>query len=231
MAPSTPEPEPEPAPAPGPLIGTGRTADVYALPDGRVLRRYRAGLDATGELAVMRRLAAHGYPVPRVWPGDAPCDLVMERLTGPTLAEATASGDVTAEAAAALLATHLDRLHAIPAHSSADPADRVLHMDFHPLNVMLTGAGPVVIDWANTVEGPPALDRAMSALILAQAAVSMPEFAPLARAVLPPFLRLLGPLDPERLAEARALRADNPTLTHRETAALDEAVTLLSHHG
>jgi aminoglycoside phosphotransferase (APT) family kinase protein len=214
---------------PGPLLGTGRTADVYALPDGRVLRRYRDGLDATGELAVMARLFEHGYPVPRVWPGPERHDLIMERLSGPTLAEATAAGTVSADAAGELLVTHLRRLHAIPAQHSSDPSDRVLHMDFHPLNVMLTPEGPVVIDWATATEGPPALDRAMSALILAQAAVAFPEFADLARAVLPPFLSRLGPVDPARLDHARDLRADNPTLTPAEIGALDEAVTLLGH--
>lgn len=216
---------------PGPLIGTGRTADVYALPDGRVLRRYRNGLDASGELAVMTRLLEHGYPVPRVWAGDARQDLVMERLTGPTLAEAVAAGTAAPEAAAELLVSLLDRLHAIPAPTSADPADRVLHLDLHPLNVMLTPRGPIVIDWANATVGPPALDRATSALILAQAAVAMPEFAALAGAVLPPLLRLLRPLDPARLAEARAARAANPTLSDAEIAALDEAMGLIARGG
>lgn len=36
---------------------------------------------------------------------------------------------------------------------------------------MLTPDGPVVIDWRTTAEGPSALDRAMSSLILAQVAV------------------------------------------------------------
>ncbi|RAG83640.1 aminoglycoside phosphotransferase family protein [Streptacidiphilus pinicola] len=223
--------EADSAGTPGPLLGAGRTADVYALPGGRVLRRYRDGSDATGELAVMARLFEQGYAVPRVWPGPTRQDLVMERISGATLAEAVAAGTVSADAAGDVLATLLRSLHALPAHRSTDPADRVLHLDFHPLNVMLTPDGPVVIDWANTMEGPPALDRAMSALILAQAAVSMPEFATLARAVLQPFLDRLGPLDPTALARARALRAADPTLSAAEVAALDEALALLGPLG
>lgn len=30
----------------------------------------------------------------------------------------------------------------------------VLHLDFHPANVMLTSGGPVVIDWTNARAGP-----------------------------------------------------------------------------
>ncbi|MFI0517473.1 phosphotransferase [Streptomyces sp. WSLK1-5] len=65
----------------------------------------------------------------------------------------------------------LHRLHSVPARVSADPANRILHLDLHPDNVMLTSGTPVVIDWRNTEEGPPGLDWGMSALILAQVAV------------------------------------------------------------
>ena len=66
---------------PGPLIGSGRSADVYALGDGRVVRRFRTPYDAQPEAELMRHLAAAGYPVPAVYDADGP-DLVMERLDG-----------------------------------------------------------------------------------------------------------------------------------------------------
>ncbi|MER7753697.1 phosphotransferase [Kitasatospora sp. NPDC097643] len=212
----------------GELVGAGRTADVFALDDGRVLRRYRGGEDATGEVAVMAHLAEHGFPVPAVWPGAAPGELVMQRLSGTTMLEALASGAITAERAGELLAELLRRLHAIPARLSADPEHRVLHMDFHPDNVVLTPEGPMVIDWATAAEGPPGLDTAMAALILAQAALSMPAVAEVARAVLFPMLRHLDVIEAEHLAEARARRAANPTLSAEETGKLDEAVALIT---
>ncbi|WP_420540748.1 phosphotransferase [Nonomuraea roseoviolacea] len=49
---------------------------------------------------------------------------------------------------------------------------RCLHLDLHPENVMLTPEGPMVVDRADASEGSPALDWGMSALILAEAAVS-----------------------------------------------------------
>ncbi|MFJ3281130.1 phosphotransferase [Streptomyces halstedii] len=224
----------------GPLLGSGRTADVYALDDSWVLRRYRGDIDATAELAVMSYLSAHGYPLPRIGPpGDAevlPQDLVIQRLTGPTLAEALLAGTVTMAEGADVLARLLRELHAIPPRISQDPTDRILHLDLHPENVVLAPQGAVVIDWTTAAEGPPALDRAVSSLILAQIAVD-PEFPAVAnvRALLATFLERLaddGGVPGDALVRATALRAVNPGLSDREKGLLDEAaalVTALTH--
>lgn len=212
----------------GELVGAGRTADVFALDDGRVLRRYRGGEDTTGEVAVMAHLAEHGFPVPAVWPGTAAGELVMQRLSGTTMVEALVDGTITAERAGGMMAELLRRLHAVPARLSADPAHRVLHLDFHPENVLLTPRGPVVIDWTTAAEGPPGLDTAMAALILAQASLTMPAVSVAARAVLSSLLRHLDAVEAEHLAEARRRRAANPTLSPDEVASLDEAVVLIT---
>ncbi|MGW2255365.1 phosphotransferase family protein [Kitasatospora sp. NPDC001660] len=209
----------------GPLLGRGRTADVFALDDRWVLRRYRDGSDASGELAVMRHLAEHGYPVPAAGAGAAPGELVLERLTGPTMREALVAGDIAPEAAGGLLAGLLRRLHAVPALAGADPAHRILHLDLHPENVLLTPRGPVVIDWATAAEGPPALDTGTSALIMAEVVLALPaDLAAAARAVLASLVRHLG--GPGDLAAARARRAANPTLAAAEVARLDTATAL-----
>ncbi|ONK12690.1 phosphotransferase [Streptomyces sp. MP131-18] len=206
----------------GERIGSGRSADVYALvgDPGRVLRRYRDGTDATGEAALMARLAALGYPVPAVHPEDAPgpTDLVMERLTGPTMLQTllteTAAADVGARAGATL-AGLLHRLHALPG--------RIVHLDLHPDNVILGPRGPVVIDWCNADTGPPGLDCAMSALILAQAAVgAFPQARPVLATLLP---RLDGTLE-THLPAATARRAADRGAA-QEAALLDEAVALI----
>ncbi|MGW1028839.1 phosphotransferase [Streptomyces sp. NPDC002577] len=44
------------------LIGRGREADVYALDEDRVLRRFRDGRPVEDEARLMRWLAAQGYP-------------------------------------------------------------------------------------------------------------------------------------------------------------------------
>ena len=49
--------------------------------------------------------------------------------------------------------------------------DNVLHLDFHPDNIMLTPDGPVVIDWSNVALGPAAADVAQSWIIAATSTV------------------------------------------------------------
>ncbi|MFB7359277.1 phosphotransferase [Streptomyces gardneri] len=202
------------------IIGQGRTADVYALDGERVLRRYRDGDDATREARVMTRLAGHGYPVPAVLDAEGP-DLVMERLTGPSLLDALLDGSYEPETAGELLAELLARLHALP-------DTRLAHLDLHPGNVVLTAArGPVVIDWQTAEEAPPGLDCAMSALILAEVAVSPAPYAPGAHAGLAALLTAVRtPLLPH-LPAARARRAADPNLTAGEIAALAGAEELV----
>ncbi|WP_250288543.1 phosphotransferase [Streptomyces atroolivaceus] len=219
----------------GPLLGSGRTADVYALDGPWVLRRYRRGIDTTGELAVMSYLSASGFPVPRIGPPaeDAlPTDLVVQRLTGPTLAEAMLAGTVTGNEGAELLARLLRELHAIPPRLSQEPEDRILHLDLRPENVILAPEGAMVIDWMTAGEGPPALDRAMTSLILAQVALD-PSYSagPGARGVLAALLNRFtddGGVPPDALARAAALRAADPQLTAHRTAVLDEAAELVA---
>jgi aminoglycoside phosphotransferase (APT) family kinase protein len=227
----------------GELLGSGRMADVFALDERRVLRRYRDGTDASGEAAVMAHVAAHGYPVPAVFPaaegaGGGP-DLVMERLEGPTMAAAWLAGQLTPERAGEILARLLNELHRVPARLPEDPTARPLHLDLHPENVLLTPRGPVVIDWANAAEGPPGYDRAVSALILAEVAVgaypAIGELVASARRALASLLAHLddagGPADaddwPTHLARPRTLREANPTLAPGEKALLGEAVELV----
>lgn len=219
----------------GRLLGTGRSADVYELDEQWVLRRYRGELDATHEMPVMSYLSASGYPVPRLGPlpvSAGPGDLVLQRLNGPTMMESLLSGELGGDEGAAMLAGLLADLHTVPARLSADPEDRILHLDLHPGNVMLTAAGPVVIDWSNTDEGPPALDRAMTALILAQVAID-PETpaAQDARALLTalmPRLAADGGIPACHLADAAAHRAANPTMSPAELALIGEASDLVT---
>ncbi len=155
---------------PGVLIGRGRAADVYALDVDRVLRRYRTPYSCAAEADLMRYLRQAGYPVPAVLAVDGG-DLIMERLHGrDMLADLASRPWRTARHARALAALH-DRLHQItPPQGLRRPfgtGERIVHLDLHPLNVMLTAAGPVVIDWTNAAAGPPGADVAMTYLIMA----------------------------------------------------------------
>lgn len=205
----------------GRLIGSGRASDVYEIDEAWVLRRAREGYgDAAAEAAVMERVRGHGYPVPRVRIADCTrTELVMERLHGPTMLAAFGAGRIGAREAGEVVAGLLRRLHAVPG--------RVVHLDLHPDNVMLTPDGPYVIDWANAEEGDPGLDWGMSAVILAQVAVGDEPIAEPARAMLTGLLADASPMTEEGLTEARRRRAANPTMSRRETELLGQAEELI----
>ncbi|MGW0970422.1 phosphotransferase [Streptomyces sp. NPDC002516] len=212
----------------GRLLGSGRSADVYEMDEAWVLRRMRGGRgDAAAEAAVMQHLRSHGYPVPGVRAATRG-DLVMERLSGPTMLEAFGQGLLSAQEAGLTLARLLRKLHAVPARLSAEPAVRVLHLDLHPGNVMLTPEGPKVIDWSNTEEGAPALDWAMSAVILAQVAVGGEAIGEVAEETLEALLD--GNEDrvsDAGLTEAGRRRAADPMMSAREVELLGEADALI----
>lgn len=210
-----------------PLLASGRDADVFAVDAQRVLRRYRQDGDVSHEAKVMAHVAERGYPVPAVYEANG-ADLVMERLDGPTMLQALVSGDVGVGDAGILLADLHGRLHALPARLSQDPGVRILHVDLHPGNVMLSPRGPMVIDWRNTAEGSPDLDVALSALILAQVGVAAGhEMATGAQSLLTAFLHHAGGQPLRQLDQAVAIRHRDPALTGEEVGRLTSAAELV----
>jgi tRNA A-37 threonylcarbamoyl transferase component Bud32 len=209
------------------LVGSGRDADVYSLGVDRVLRRYREGGDATREAELMAFVAGHGYPVPTVFDVDG-ADLVMERIDGPTMLGALWAGTLDLAQAARTLAQLQNRLHNVPGRTAALSGDRVIHLDFHPENVMVGSRGPVVIDWRNATDGVADLDVALSAVILAQVAVDDGDGrAALARDMLARFLEHTEG-DPLRLLdEAVAHRRANRTMTPAELDLLVPAAAVI----
>ncbi|MET9757643.1 phosphotransferase [Streptomyces sp. NPDC006372] len=217
-----------PTTPPGRLLGSGRRADVYEIDQAWVLRREReGGGDAAAEGAVMEHVHAHGYPAPRVRRSGSRTDLVLERLSGPTMLQACLAGALEPVEAGSTLAELLHRLHAVPALRSTDPAVRILHLDLHPENVILTSDGPRVIDWSDTREGDPALDWAASAVVLAQAAVAGDGLSELACAMLGGLLAGPSPLTRSALAQALCRRAANPTMNQAEVELLGTAGELI----
>src|SRR5215469_11887428 len=161
---------------PGELIGTGRSADIYDLGNGRVLRRFRTEYNSQPEAELMGYLAKAGFPVPAVYDANGP-DLVMERLDGPDVLADFASRPWLAGQHGRLIADLHNQLHQIEAppwlRRAFLPGDRVLHMDLHPGNVMMTSRGPVVIDWTGAAAGPPAADVAMVYVILTSSDIDL----------------------------------------------------------
>src|SRR5258708_21473914 len=189
---------------PGPLIGTGRSADIFALGPDRVLRRFRTPRDTRPEAEIMIYLAEAGYPVPKVYDTDGP-DLVMERLDGRAMLADLAGKPWRARRYGRMLAGLHDRLHDIEAppglRVAFGPGRRVLHLDLHPGNVMITSRGPVLIDWANAHAGPPRTDTAMAHLIMASSEV---DKAPL------PMRPAIGAVRAALIGQFRAAVRDDP---------------------
>ncbi|MGH3394366.1 MAG: phosphotransferase [Streptosporangiaceae bacterium] len=217
--------------APGPLVGAGRTADVYALGPDRVLRRCRTGYDTQREAEVMTYLAEAGFPVPRIYDADGP-DLVMERLKGRDMLADLASRPWLVRRHARALAGLHDRLHQIPAPPSLPErhgsGGRVLHLDLHPGNVMLTPSGPVVIDWSGVSAGPPAVDVAMFWVIIATSDVDeLPRrirlaVAALRSALLRQFLAAVQDDPAPVLARVARARIADPNVRPAEVRRLEE---------
>src|SRR5579875_3464342 len=158
---------------PGALLATGATALVYELDDHRVLRRYRdERWPVDRVVAATNTASAAGVPTPRVLSASGP-DLVLERVDGPTMLAEMTAGRLSMNDAMAILAQLHRTTHAIP----RPPGDHVLpqrpggdsliHLDLHPNNVLMPPNGPQLIDWENACWGPPGLDVAVTAVILA----------------------------------------------------------------
>lgn len=192
------------------VIGAGRASEILDVGDGRVLRR--GGRPAREALA-MRHAAAHGYPVPAVLEVRDE-GLVLEYLDGPTMLADVLAERGRLEEHAALFA----RLHAELLTIAAPPelgSGRLLHMDFHPGNVMLSSRGPVVIDWSNVRAGDPALDVAMTWILCATSGGELGER--FVRAYLTHFNESAAR---RALPEAAATRVADPNVTDEEREAV-----------
>ena len=156
-------------------LASGRDCDVFDAGPGRVLRRAKDGRSMEHEAQVMAWVRDHGVPTPAVYDASGP-DIVMERVTGPSMLDAMVRRPFRHRHFAAVLGDLHDRLHAVPvppwlpsagAATASEGKDAVLHFDLHPMNVLLGPDGPVLIDWTNACRGPAAADVAQSWIIMA----------------------------------------------------------------
>jgi len=166
---------------PGPLLASGRDSEIFDYGPGLVLRRSRSRRSMEKEATTMRYVIERGYPAPRVEELSADgCELVMERIAGPTMLEELQKRPWTYRRHAATLASLHRRLHELPAPDwiPAPLGDGacLLHLDLHPLNVILAPRGPVVIDWTNAARGSAATDVALTWILMAAAEIPGPRW-------------------------------------------------------
>jgi aminoglycoside phosphotransferase (APT) family kinase protein len=157
----------------GPKLAEGRDSEIYAHGPARVLRLARDGRSLAAEADIMRFVSEYGYPVPAVHDAGQGY-LVMDRLDGPTMLESALRHPQRIASYGHLLAGLHIQLHQIQAPDwltteAAVRGDCLLHRDLHPLNVLMTRQGPVVIDWANAARGHPAYDVADTWVLFATA--------------------------------------------------------------
>ena len=162
---------------PGPLLASGRDSDIFAYGPDLVLRRSRNGRSLAVEARTMDYVRAQGYPVPAIAEiSDDGADLVMERIEGPILLDAIGRRPWTIRQRGAQLADLHRRLHEIAApdwvgDAPAGHGDRLVHLDLHPLNIILSSRGPVVIDWPNAARGTGEVDVAVTWVLLVSGSI------------------------------------------------------------
>jgi Phosphotransferase enzyme family len=213
----------------GPELARGRDMVVYESGPGRVLRRAEPGRDLRAEAAIMEYVRAAGYPAPRVFRvGDG--ELELARVDGPTMVDDLLAHPWRAAAHGRLLARLHRDLHRIPLPSDLPlrspygPGTALLHRDLHPANVLLSPAGPVVIDWTNAAAGPAGVDDADTWLLLHAAEIDGPRWRraaafPIRRTLLRAYLRAIDlPAARAALPAAAASRLQDRNMRPTEIA-------------
>jgi aminoglycoside phosphotransferase (APT) family kinase protein len=157
----------------GPLLASGRDSDIYEYGPGLVLRRARDGRSLEREARTMDYVRSRGYPVPFVDEVvEGGTAVVMERIDGPSMVKMIERRPWQMGRQARVLAALHIQLHQIEAPDWLGPAPgtmegtALLHLDLHPLNVIVAGRGAVVIDWPNAARGTPAADVALTWILL-----------------------------------------------------------------
>jgi aminoglycoside phosphotransferase (APT) family kinase protein len=193
----------------GEQVGIGRTAEVFAIGDGRILKLLRPGFpDRLGldEARIGALINAIGLPAPRLLGTervDGRFGLLYERLLGPSMLDRLTNRPWLVDALAGRFAALHAEMHTCSGaglpdvkvswrHMIERAAERlgtsraeaaqarlerttdgsvVCHADMHPGNVIMTSAGPIVIDWLTARSGPPEADIARTLFLLTESAV------------------------------------------------------------
>ena len=128
----------------------------------------------------MEYVRSEGYPVPAVEEiTEDGAALVMERIDGASMIDVMKRWPWPFRAQATVLARLHRQLHVIGAPdwvrtAPGSEGDALLHLDLHPLNVMISPRGPVVIDWPNVARGQPATDVAITWVLLNSGRIPAP---------------------------------------------------------
>jgi uncharacterized protein (TIGR02172 family) len=187
----------------GPLIGEGRTAQIYAWGEQQVLKLFRSECPVDWvdhEYRISRLVADAGVNAPAV--GDIieveeRRGILYQRIEGRSMLQILGKRpwlvrQFARQFAEVHAAMHGREAPALPAQKEAlkrkiieaprlsaetkakilaaldqlPSGNTVCHGDFHPDNILMAAAGPVVIDWTNATRGRPAADVARTILMM-----------------------------------------------------------------
>jgi aminoglycoside phosphotransferase (APT) family kinase protein len=218
---------------PGRLLASGRDGDIFDFGPGLVLRRTRDGRSLAWEARVIEYVREHGYPAPALHELRAhDTELVMERIDGPIMLDAILRHLWRYPHYAAVLADLHDQLHEIPAPDDfrqlPDGGNRLVHMDLHPLNIIMSERGPVVVDWTNAARGEGLSDVALTYVLLTAPRMPGPAALrvlarPLRNALAHAFVRRYrGPDLDERIATMADLKSLDRSMDASEIASLQK---------
>jgi tRNA A-37 threonylcarbamoyl transferase component Bud32 len=188
------------------------------------------------EARIMEYVRVQGFSVPAVQEISADgLDMVMERIDGPDMVALMGNRPWTIPRLGRTLADLHHELHELTAPEWLVDAPighgvGLLHLDLHPLNVMMSSRGPVVIDWARACRGDPAVDVAVAWILMAAGDVSTSRFMGkilgLARSAL--VKSFLGSVEidvvRQTLGDAVAWKVKDPHISAAEQARMWEVV-------
>jgi aminoglycoside phosphotransferase (APT) family kinase protein len=212
------------------LIASGRSADVYDIGDGRVLRRLREGVVPEGEVVAMREARSHGVPVPEVYEVDG-ADMVLERIDGRSMLDELGARPWRVRRIGRQLAELHLQLRAVPPPdelAGSEPRESLVHDDLHPGNVILARTGPVAIDWEGAGAGPADRDAATFWLLAVVAEPDdvdwylRPVLGLVRRRLVASFLAVAGTPRPETVDAVCADRLEDRNMRSTEKARIVE---------
>jgi uncharacterized protein (TIGR02172 family) len=186
----------------GPLIGTGRSAEVFAWGDDRVLKLFMDWVSQSlieREEQLSRIIYESGLPAPAIEgmiDVEGRTGIIFERIEGRSMLEEMGAKPNEAPRYAEILAelhtnihshkipdlpslrdkiariirqaktlTDEERTRALHVLAQRNDGTNLCHFDFHPMNVIMSPRGPVILDWMTACQGDPHADIARTLLM------------------------------------------------------------------
>ncbi len=186
----------------GQLIGTGRSAEVFAWSDDRVLKLFmdwcpHSWIEKEEKLSCV--IYESGLPAPAVEgmiEVDGRRGIIFERVEGRSMLEEMGSkrnevhryAEILAELHATIHSREIpdlpslcdmiernihqakmlsdeERRKALHVLTQRKDGTSLCHYDFHPMNVIMSPRGPVILDWMTACQGNPHADIARTLLM------------------------------------------------------------------